>query len=719
MKTATIGMTILLVALVFPVFANEHSTIDESSQQLAQTVDNFGKPVELADAEQGRLVFAAQDSEDGGLTRYYLAPTLKTEVSIKITGLIARVKVTQQFSNPNQQWLDGVYTFPLPDMAAVDHLDMVIGERIIEGQIKEKQQARKIFNQARREGKKASLLEQQRPNLFINNVANIGPGETVTVEIQYQQTLHYDQGEFSLRFPMVVAPRYRPGNKTIETFDGSGWAVNADSSDGLSESTDEVSNKVLDTSVITPAIKAENDPDSHFVTIEIDLQSGFELAQLSSDFHQIDITTINERQFHISLNQPSIANRDFVLRFKPETSDMPQGAFFTQQKGDDNYALLMLVPPFESVDPSQLLAKEMIFVIDTSGSMHGESMTQAKEALQSGLLRLKKGDLFNVVQFNSHTHALFSRAMAASDTNISRAQDYVNDLVAEGGTQIDEALLQVLHNSDNQSVVRQVVFITDGSVSNEDALFDIIHQQLGDSRLFTIGIGSAPNSHFMRGAATLGRGTYTYIASVNQVKSQISALFQKLESPILSDINITGLTPDSEIEYWPNPISDLYLGEPLIVSLKLPINQQNLTVSGKLASQDWRMDLPISTGGSEEGLDVLWARHKIHSLSEQARTPLQRKEVGSAITELALSHHLVTRYTSLIAVDITPSKPEHEQAVSKVVANHLPDGWTRHQPHGQLPRGATSAQLNLVLGGLLLLLAGLLMRLKKARLQVA
>ncbi|MFT4927693.1 MAG: Ca-activated chloride channel family protein [Phenylobacterium sp.] len=718
MKTATFRIIILLVALLSPLLAWANSptanSFDDSSHLDDRHLENIGQRAQLYDAQQGRLLLTTEDRDDGGISRYYLAPTLSTDVTMKITGLIARVTVKQTFTNPNQQWLDGVYTFPLPELAAVDHLNLIIGERIIEGQIKEKHQARQIFNKARRAGKKASLVEQHRPNIFANNVANIGPGETVVVEIQYQQTLQYDQGEFSLRFPMVVAPRYipyksrsyksssyKPGNKEINEFAGTGWAVDSPADQ----------DEVPDASFITLAVKADEGVNDHHVAINIDLQSGFPLALLSSDFHQIKVAEINDSHFDITLDQPTITNRDFVLRFKPESSAAPQGAFFTQQIGEDNYALLMLVPPYEGLDDRELLAKEMIFVIDTSGSMHGESMEQAKQALHFGLSRLKNGDRFNVVQFNSHTHALFPRAKAATPGAIRQARDYVDGLIAEGGTQIDEALMQVLHNSDETSWVRQVIFITDGSVGNEEVLFDIIHDKLGDSRLFTIGIGSAPNSHFMRGAATFGRGSYTYIGAVDQVNSQISALFQKLESPVLSDINISGFDDgSSEVDYWPNPVSDLYLGEPLMVSLKLPVSQQNLTVSGKLASRQWTMDLPIGTGGTEEGLNVLWARNKIRSLSESARTPVQRKEVGAAITELALAHHLVTRYTSLIAVDVTPTKPENEQGISAAVANHLPDGWTRHQPHGQLPRGATSAQLNLLLGGLLMLLALFLRR---------
>lgn len=675
MKIATSRITFFLVALLPLVFTSP----------APQAMEN----VSLHDGQQGRLVFSTDT--DG---EYQLAPTLKTDVAMTITGMIARVKVTQHFTNPSQQWVNGVYTFPLPEMSAVDHLTMYIGERTIQGLIQEKQKAKRMFQKAKREGKKASLVEQHRPNIFSNNVANIGPDETVIVEIEYQQTLAYDQGEFSIRFPMVVAPRFSPSNKAITEFEGSGWAVN--------------SGQVPDVAEITLSTKTPGIDDNHNVSMSIALETGFMLALLTSDTHPLVINEITPQQFDIELDgDETIANRDFVLRWRPVPSAAPQGAFFTQQKGNDNYALLMVIPPYDEVDLSRLLTKEMVFVIDTSGSMHGESMDQARRALLSGLDRLNPGDRFNIVKFNSVATKIFHTSMPVTNDNINQAKRFVRELQAQGGTNIADALNMSLPRTLDESMIRQVIFVTDGSVGNEEELFDIIHDNLGDSRLFTIGIGSAPNSRFMRSAATFGRGTFTYIGAIDQVTEKMSQLFQKLESPVLSDLKIAdsnGNVLGGQADYWPNPIGDLYLGEPIIVSLKLPLDQQNLSISGKLATQDWNMDLPISTGGSEKGLDVLWARNKIASLSESARTPMQRKNNATAITELGLKHHLVTRYTSLIAVDVTPTKPESELAKDTTLANHLPDGWTKHKPHGQLPRGATSAQLNLIMGLVLLML---------------
>lgn len=674
MKCATMFVIILLVALLSPVAATAQMT-----------------EVGLNDGEQGRLIFKSSD----GPERYLQAPILKTEVKMNITGLVARVKVQQHFTNPSNQWLNGIYTFPLPELSAVDRLSMRIGERVIKGVIQEKQQARQTYQKAKQAGKKASLVEQKRPNMFTNNVANIGPGETVIVEIEYQQTLRYDQGQFSIRFPMVVAPRYIPGNKVITGFKGDGWAHNTD--------------KVPDASEITPVIKADDVTNPHEVSIKIRLDSGVPLASVTSDYHTVRVNELSDHEYEIELeNNKVLANRDFVLSWQSESHQQPQGAFFSQQVGDENYALLMVLPPYEKQDRSGLLPREMVFVIDTSGSMHGESLRQAKQALAAGLERLKPHDRFNVVQFNSYGSMLFSASEAASPSNVEHAKRYVYGLVAEGGTNIDDALDMVLQGQQENSMVRQVVFVTDGSVGNEEALFDKIKAQLGANRLFTVGIGSAPNSRFMRGAATMGRGTFTYIGSIDLVREKMTELFLKLENPILRDVKIqdgSGKHLSAKVDYWPNPINDLYLGEPVLVSLKLPNDIDNLSLTGKLAGQDWYLDLPVSSGGHEEGLDVLWARNKIRSLSESARNAKERIHIEQAITELGLKHHLVTRYTSLVAVDVTPTKPVGETSADQSMKNHLPAGWTQHKPHGQLPQGATSAQFNLLMGLLLALMA--------------
>ena len=641
----------------------------------------LAKTDSLYNTEQGSLLL---ESNIPG--RYHQAPTVDTDVQMDITGLIARVTVTQRFHNPSSEWINGVYVFPLPEKAAVDHLRMVIGERTIEGKIKERKEAKRIYTQAKQEGKKASLVEQERPNIFTNSVANIGPGEDISVSIEYQQTLDYNQGQFTIRFPIVVEIRYIPGTQKVEGFNGNGWAMNT--------------NEVTDASLITPPVSETSEGHDNPVSISVNLQTGFPLLNVESSYHAISKQMLDANHYQIELaNKTTSANRDFVLSWRPQTTHEPQAALFTQDKDENRYALLMLMPPEIDWTKQQTLPKEMIYVIDISGSMSGESMQQARQALLLGLSQLNSEDWFNVIQFNSYTEAFSEQALPARENNIDRAKTYVGSLHADGGTEMADALNTALTNVEPTERIRQIIFLTDGSVGNEQALFTIIQNKLNNSRLFTVGIGSAPNSYFMSEAAALGRGTFTYVGNIQELKEKMLQLFHKLNYPVLSDLKLIW-DDKTKADYWPNPIQDLYIGEPLVVSLKLPPHETSLKIAGKTSQSDWSTTLPINSGGQATGLNVLWARNKIQSLSQQISRGKNQEKIKHEITKLGLEHHIVTKHTSLVAVDITPSRPNEFNSRDKAVPVKKPHGWQM-----QIPQGATSSQLNLFLGAFLFLLA--------------
>ena len=624
----------------------------------------------LGDAREGTLALRATD---GSLSA---APTLKTHVAIKITGMLARVKVEQQFTNPSAEWQEGVYVFPLPEKAAVDHLKMRIGERVIEGQITERAMAQKIYEQAKLEGKKAALVEQERPNIFTNSVAHIGPHETVQVEIEYQQTLGYDQGAFRLRFPMTLTPRYVP-------------------------------NAVEDAARILPPVAHPATAPRKPLTMLIELEAGFPLAALSSAYHAIDVKEASDGRKTITLQEGSVsANKDFELVWAPQLIAAPQAALFHELKDGKQYALLMVMPPSPS-SASASLPREAIFIIDTSGSMQGQSMNQAKEALQLALNRLKPSDRFNVIQFNSVTDKLFSDAVPADAQNLARAREYVSKLYATGGTEMLLALRAALNGRETPGYVRQVLFLTDGAVGNEQQLFEFIKQNLGESRLFTVGIGSAPNSHFMTKAAEFGRGTFTYIGNINEVKEKMTALFAKVESPVLA--NLTIRWPQGEaVEMWPERIPDLYAGEPLVVSARLTSLAGAINIEGTRGGSVWQQSLALGGGRAESGVATLWARDKIEDLMSTLRVSQNEDEVKAAVIETALAHHLVSKYTSLVAVDVTPSRRDGEPSKTAMVPSMLPEGASHEAIFGTLPQTATPAQLNLLIGLTMLLLAGVL-----------
>jgi Ca-activated chloride channel family protein len=621
--------------------------------------------VTLNDPRSGALLIRT-----GTAGQYAIAPTVETEVAIHVTGMIARTRVTQAFHNPGDEFVEGVYVFPLPEKAAVDHLQMRIGERVIEGQIQEKEEARRTYETAKREGRKAALVEQQRPNLFTNSVAHIGPKEMVRICIEYQQSLAYENGEYRLRFPLAVTPRYVPMSVKRGEAEPDPSVLHADFAD--------------------PAGGPANPVD-----IVVVIDAGVPLANVKSSYHDAAVQKQDGRRTLVHLvKEQEEADRDFELTWSLAPGAAPQAALFTETVASTGYALLMVVPPQPTADEKaafERVPRETILIADTSGSMQGASMEQAKAALIHALGTFTERDRFNVVEFNSVTRTLWPDALPATATNVRTAKAWVEKLRANGGTEMMPALTFALDHRATPGYLRQVVFMTDGAVGNEEALFRLITEKLGNSRLFTVGIGSAPNSYFMTKAAQFGRGTFTHIGDVREVREKMTALFGKLEAPVLQDVAITW--PDgTAVETFPARVPDLYLGEPILISASARAFAGTVIVSGKRGSQPWSAALTPTS--DQTGVGALWARAKIASLMDEITRGADAATVRPHVLKVALEHHLVSAYTSLVAVDVTPTGPSYTKTA--LVTASLPKGWGANG--GAIPQTDTAATLQLLMG---------------------
>ena len=629
-----------------------------------------------------------------------VAISLKTDVKMQISGLSARVTVTQTFENTTDQWVEGKYMFPLPEKAAVDHLTMKIGERLIIGEIKEKQEAKKIYEQAKISGRKASLVEQHRANMFTNSVANIAPYEKIEIIIEYQQDVIYQKEQgFSIRFPMTITPRYHPTAIYQESYE-----QNPNSTSNKSKLT----RFFNQTSGVERYFTTESDDSEsnniNRATVNIELDAGFALLDLKSVSHKLNTQQKTESEYQISFAEEVVkADRDFILSWMPVPSVQPRAAIFSEEKnlenGDkENYLSLMVLPPSTSKiagsnknagahdESDALINREIVFVIDTSGSMAGESMRQAKDSLAFALTTLQKGDKFNVIEFNSETSKLFSSAMDVNVSNINIAKLYVDQLEADGGTEMFAAIEASLDGREDHHLVRQVIFLTDGAIANEAELFSLIDELLGDSRLYTVGIGSAPNTFFMKRAAKFGRGTFTFIADSNESREKMSDLFTKISRPQLTHINIKwpyGLQAD----VWPKKIPDLYDGEPLWIKAKVASDSVSdidgeIKLSGRVGDTLWQSTISADNSSQQSGVAVLWAREKIESIMNSAYhgqvDDLQKQE----IINTALKHHIVSKFTSLVAVDKTPTRIA-EELKQKMIKNHMPKGSKKLRQRSQ------------------------------------
>ncbi|MCW9017658.1 MAG: marine proteobacterial sortase target protein, partial [Kangiellaceae bacterium] len=573
------------------------------------------------------------------------------------------------------------YFFPLPEKSAVDKLWMQIGDRIIEGEIKTKQKARQIYQQAKISGKKASLVEQHRPNIFSNKVANIAPFETIVVTIEYQQDLTYQkQDGFSIKFPMTMTRRYTPSVQLVQDYH--------QFKNGFQFQPSAI--QLFD----VPQKAAIEKGGS--VSISVNMNSGLPLEFIKSKSHKINYLQKSNNQYHLTLNDTAAkTDRDFILNWKPLAGAEPQAALFTESFNGEEYLSLMVLPPTDDNASVNSISREVIFVLDTSGSMAGESILQAKQSLLSGLDLLTENDFFNVIEFNHQTTNLFSNSMVANNANKLRATNFVNRLSADGGTEMLRAMHAALANQSSLAQVRQVIFLTDGAISNEAELFDVIESKLQNSRLFPVGIGSAPNEFFMRKAALFGRGKAIFVNDISKSKLQIEKLFIQISQPQMSDIKVNW-TDSMGVEMWPQKIPDLFAGQPLWLKAKISNSTSfqafPVKLTGRLSNSLWQSNLNLSSAQQQPGIAKLWAREKIASIMNDSRHGRLDQNQEYEVTQTALKYQLVSRFTSLIAVDKTPARVTAELH-QKRIAQVAPKGhWRPKNDSSLYNKGSSTLQ---------------------------
>lgn len=602
-----------------------------------------------------------QSSEAG---QYVEAPRLATDFNIDVSGPTARARLSQVFENPTNGWVEGIYVFPLPEDSAVYSLKMIVGDKVIVADIKEKQEARAIYEKAKSEGKKAALIEQQRPNIFTNAVANLGPNEKVVIQIEYQQAVRLTDNRFSLRVPLVVAPRYNPENSDPinETADiQGGWGKQK------AEPAAGPDNGAIETPLVMPGEDRTNP-----VTITVNLKPGFPATDIKSLYHPIQIDRQDELASKIVLDGKAAADRDFVLEWQATETDMPNVGLFRERVGNDDYVLAYVTPPRAGAPANE--SREIVFVIDNSGSMGGTSIKQAKASLDYALARLKPTDRFNVIRFDDTLTRVFDDSVPATPLNITDAREYVATLDAVGGTEMLPALHAALDDSHQKDGLRQIVFLTDGEISNEQQMLDVIASRRDRSRLFMVGIGSAPNTYLMNKASELGRGSFTHIGSVEEVDERMRELFDKLENPVVT--NVKASFSQEGVNLTPGLLPDLYQGEPLVIAARTKHASGTITVEGTVGRRPWTVTLPLDSASPAEGISKIWARRKIDDAEVDMKLgKITGQAADTRILNLALEHHLVTRLTSLVAVDQTPSRPANTPLTRADIPLLLPAGW--------------------------------------------
>jgi Ca-activated chloride channel homolog len=612
-------------------------------------------------------------------------PLVHTEVRAAVSGILARVTVTQQFQNTYDSPIEAVYTFPLPHQAAVDDMTIKVGNRVIRGVIKERQEALAIYERARMEGKIAALLNQERPNIFRQYVANILPGQGIDVIISYVETLKYENGSYQFVFPMVVGPRYIPGAPIGKT-DG-GWSPDTD--------------QVPDASRITPPVVKKGERAGHDISIEVDLDAAVPFANLRSTQHEIAVQMNSEQSAFVRLlDKAVIPNKDFILMWDVAAEEIQDG-LVTHRQGSDGYFLLVLQPPAR-VEHSLVTPKEMVFVLDTSGSMQGAPIEKAIKTMNGMLEGLYDQDTFNVITFSGNTHILFKEPVPATEENIEAARIFLKSHGGSGGTEMMKAIRAALDPSDSQRHLRMAIFMTDGYVGNDSEIIGEVKNH-PNARVFSFGIGTSTNRFLLDGMATAGRGVAEYVTPDEDENAILKRFYERIRNPLLTDITLEweGVPITDSL---PRVIPDLYAAQPVTIVGKYLGNGSALVrLRGKMAGREYMRELRFPLPAEEPKHDVLmklWAREQIKDISmiryKECACGISNPETQKAITLIGLQYGLMTEYTSFVAVEQKVVE-DGSQTTRIEVPVEIPEGVRRGAVFGARSVEVSSSVENMVL----------------------
>jgi Ca-activated chloride channel family protein len=583
-------------------------------------------------------------------------PLKHTDVKAHVVGYIGTVDVTQQFQNPYDQKIEAIYVFPLPANAAVNEFVMTVGDRKIRGIIREREEAEKIYKEAKEQGYVASLMTQERPNVFTQSVANIEPGKEIDISIRYFQTLAYNDGWYEFVFPMVVGPRFNPPGST------EGIGAVARGSHGASGQSTEVE-------YLKPGERS-----GHDISLSVNIEAGVKIESLQSPSHGVEIDRSVPHLAKVRLSPfDSIPNKDFVLRFKV-AGDAIKSDIFAHHDERGGFFTLMVYPP-EDLKNIRRAPMEMVFVLDCSGSMNGVPIEIAKSAIERAVKKLQPGDTFQIIRFSVDASRLSEAPVPATPENIRKGLAYLKSLDGHGGTQMIEGIKAALDFPRDPQRQRVVSFMTDGYIGNEGEIFYEVSQRIGETRIFSFGVGSSVNRYLLEGLARFGRGAVAWIGLNEGTDKVVDAFYDRVSHPAMTDIAVDWGNLDA-YDIYPQHVPDLFVGRPVILTGRYSGSGHGVVrISGNAGGEKRTIEVALDldeTGETHEGIAPVWARMKIADLCAQAAGESGEGLAGQ-VKQVALEYGLMSAYTAFIAVD-SLTQTEGGQGVTIAVPVNVPEG---------------------------------------------
>lgn len=605
-------------------------------------------------------LFSQGPQEDKTLSPYFMVnspdpsvdrlPLQSTSAEVNIAGVIADVVITQVYKNDGQNPLEAIYVFPSSTQAAVYGMEMQVGDRIIVAEIQEKKQARQTYETAKSEGKRTSLLEQQRPNVFQMNVANIQPGDEIKVTLRYTELLRPTAGVYEFVYPTVVGPRY-----TGEVSDAS-----ASHNQFMS----------------TPYLKQGNLPPYNF-GLKVYLGAGMPLQDVTCTTHEVNQVFENPSTVRVGLKpeEKTGGDRDFILRYRLAGGQIDEGLLLYEH-GDENYFLLTVQPP-RKPESKDIPPREYVFIVDVSGSMNGFPIDVSKKLMRNLITGLRPSDKFNVMLFASTSATLAGQSLSASEENMEKALNFIGQQQGSGGTNLLSALQRGLNlPRAEEGISRSFVVVTDGYIGVEQETFDLIRNNLDEANLFAFGIGSSVNRHLIEGMAHVGQGEPAIVTNLAEAPDAAEQFRKYIETPVLTRVKVDfGSFEAYDVE--PATIPDVMAERPVIIFGKYrgePVGK--ITVKGFSGKRKVKSTVDVSNAVADKrnaALRYLWARERIRLLDDYQNLRYDDEHVA-AITQLGLSYNLMTAYTSFVAVDEVVVENENGELTTVKQPLPLPNG---------------------------------------------
>ncbi|MCT7967023.1 after-VIT domain-containing protein [Laspinema sp. D1] len=618
-------------------------------------------------------------------------PLKHTEVIAQVAGNLSRVEVTQTFENPFPTTLEAVYIFPLPDEAAVDEMLIKIGDRTIKGHIKQREEAQQIYQQAKQQGRTAGLLEQERDNIFTQSLANIQPGEQIDVIIRYSASLQFEGGNYEFVFPMVVGPRYIPGIPIGENAVGSGSAPGP-----MSQNQD--TDLVLDASGLNAPILPAGTRSGHDINMTVEIDAGVNIHGVRSPSHQLHISDDGQRVRVGLVGSDTIPNKDFILRYQV-AGETTQSTVLSQQNDQGGHFALYLIPALEYT-PEKIVPKDVVFLIDTSGSQMGHPLRQCQELMRRFIQGLNPDDTFSIIDFSDTTQQISPVPLPNTPQNQSRAITYINQLTAGGGTEMLRGIQAVLNFPvTDPGRLRSIVLLTDGYIGNDNQILAEVQRHLkSGNRLYSFGAGSSVNRFLLNRIAELGRGISRVIRHDEAPDETVERFFRQINNPVLANIQVTWEGEGESPVIYPAIAPDLFAEQPLVLFGRKPdaaagtLQVSGIAAGGTLYQQRFEVNFQ---GEGNPAIAQLWGRSRIKALMNQMVSG-ERKSGVEAVTQTAIAYQLLCQYTAFIAVSEEVRVEHPEGLVSVQVPVEMPEGVNAEGVFGAIGAvyAPSPAQLN-------------------------